>query len=54
MTVAQTLGFFGTGLVIAGYVPQVFHLVKERCTSEQSSNAGEREAARNRARIAPR
>lgn len=23
----------GTGLVIAGYVPQIYHLIKERCTA---------------------
>jgi uncharacterized protein with PQ loop repeat len=30
---SQILGFVGTGLVIVGYFPQVFHMVKERCTA---------------------
>ena len=30
---SQILGFVGTGLVIVGYVPQVFHMIKERCTA---------------------
>ena len=30
---SQILGVVGTALVIAGYVPQVFHMVKERCTA---------------------
>ena len=33
MTASQLLGFVGTGLVIGGYVPQIVHLVKERCTA---------------------
>jgi uncharacterized protein with PQ loop repeat len=33
MNLSQFLGFLGTGLVIVGYVPQVFHLVRERCTA---------------------
>ena len=33
MTTTQILGFVGTGLVIVGYVPQILHLVKERCTA---------------------
>ncbi len=32
MNVSQMLGFVGTVLVIAGYLPQIHHLVKERCT----------------------
>jgi uncharacterized protein with PQ loop repeat len=33
MTISQASGFLGTGLVIAGYVPQIHHLIKERCTA---------------------
>ena len=33
MTTTQILGFVGTGLVIVGYIPQVVHLIKERCTA---------------------
>ncbi|MGH9659913.1 MAG: SemiSWEET family sugar transporter [Bryobacteraceae bacterium] len=33
MTTSQILGFVGTGLVIVGYIPQIVHLVKERCTA---------------------
>jgi uncharacterized protein with PQ loop repeat len=33
MNVSQMLGFLGTAFVITGYVPQIHHLVKERCTA---------------------
>ncbi len=33
MTISQVLGMLATGLVIGGYVPQIVHLVKERCTA---------------------
>jgi uncharacterized protein with PQ loop repeat len=33
MTASQILGFVGTALVIGGYIPQIVHLVKERCTA---------------------
>jgi uncharacterized protein with PQ loop repeat len=33
MTISQILGIVATGLVIGGYVPQIVHLVKERCTA---------------------
>lgn len=33
MSVSQMLGFAGTALVITGYIPQIHHLVKERCTA---------------------
>lgn len=33
MTTSQILGFVGTGLVIGGYIPQIVHLIKERCTA---------------------
>jgi uncharacterized protein with PQ loop repeat len=33
MTTSQILGFVGTALVIGGYIPQIVHLVKERCTA---------------------
>jgi uncharacterized protein with PQ loop repeat len=32
MTISQVLGMVATGLVIGGYVPQIVHLIKERCT----------------------
>jgi uncharacterized protein with PQ loop repeat len=32
MTTTQILGFVATGLVIVGYIPQIVHLIKERCT----------------------
>src|SRR6185295_11989487 len=39
MTTSQLLGFAGTGLVIGGYIPQIVHLVKERCTAGISISA---------------
>ena len=33
MNVSQLVGLIGTGLVIAGYVPEIYHLIKERCTA---------------------
>jgi uncharacterized protein with PQ loop repeat len=33
MTPSQILGVIGTGLVVTGYVPQIVHLIKERCTA---------------------
>ena len=39
MTISQVLGVVATGLVIAGYVPQIVHLVKERCTAGISISA---------------
>ena len=39
MDVSQILGFVGTGLVITGYVPQIYHLIKERCTAGLSLGA---------------
>src|SRR5262245_63249879 len=33
MNISQLSGVLGTGLVIAGYVPQIYHLIKERCTA---------------------
>jgi uncharacterized protein with PQ loop repeat len=33
MSISQVSGFVGTALVIAGYVPQIYHLLKERCTA---------------------
>ena len=33
MRISQILGFVGTVLVIAGYLPQIVHLVKQRCTA---------------------
>ena len=32
MNLSQVPGVLGTGLVIAGYVPQIY-LIKERCTA---------------------
>jgi uncharacterized protein with PQ loop repeat len=33
MTTTEILGFVGTAMVIAGYIPQIVHLIKERCTA---------------------
>jgi len=33
MNVSQLVGLAGTGLVIAGYVPQIHHSIKERCNA---------------------
>ena len=33
MSTSQIFGFVGTGLVIVGYIPQIVHLIKERCTA---------------------
>ena len=33
MTMSEGLGMAATALVIAGYVPQIGHLIKERCTA---------------------
>lgn len=33
MNFSQILGFVGTGLVVVGYIPQVHHLLKERCSA---------------------
>jgi len=32
MITSQIVGFVGTDLVIGGYIPQIVHLIKERCT----------------------
>ena len=39
MTTTQILGFVATGLVIVGYIPQIVHLIKERCTAGISVSA---------------
>jgi uncharacterized protein with PQ loop repeat len=39
MTPSQIIGFVGTGLVVTGYVPQIVHLIKERCTAGISIQA---------------
>ena len=33
ISTSEVLGVVGTGLVLAGYVPQIVHLVRERCTA---------------------
>ena len=33
VNVSQVLGIGGTVLVIVGYVPQIHHMIKERCTA---------------------
>jgi uncharacterized protein with PQ loop repeat len=33
LTISETLGTAATGLVIAGYVPQIAHLIRQRCTA---------------------
>jgi uncharacterized protein with PQ loop repeat len=39
MTISQALGAVATGLVIAGYVPQIVHLIRQRCTAGISALA---------------
>jgi uncharacterized protein with PQ loop repeat len=39
MTISRVLGVVATGLVIAGYLPQVVHLIRERCTAGISTLA---------------
>ena len=39
MTTTQILGFVATGLVIVGYIPQIVHLIQERCTAGISISA---------------
>jgi uncharacterized protein with PQ loop repeat len=36
MTTSQVLGAVATGVVIAGYVPQIAHLIRQRCTAGMS------------------
>jgi uncharacterized protein with PQ loop repeat len=36
MISSQALGFAGTALVIGGYVPQIVHLIRQRCTAGMS------------------
>jgi uncharacterized protein with PQ loop repeat len=35
-TTSQILGAAATGVVIAGYVPQIVHLIRQRCTAGMS------------------
>jgi uncharacterized protein with PQ loop repeat len=39
MTLFQLVGFLGTGVVAAAYIPQILHLVKEHCSAGISMNA---------------
>jgi uncharacterized protein with PQ loop repeat len=39
MTTSQILGVVGTALVIGGYIPQIVHLIKERCAAGISISA---------------
>lgn len=39
MAITEILGFAGTGLVVVGYIPQIVHLLKERCTAGLSIRA---------------
>ncbi len=39
MAITEILGFAGTGLVVVGYIPQVVHLLRERCTAGLSIRA---------------
>jgi uncharacterized protein with PQ loop repeat len=36
---SQMLGFLGTGIVAAAYIPQIHHLVREHCSAGISINA---------------
>ncbi len=39
MSLSQSLGFVGTGIVAAAYIPQIHHLVKEHCSAGISKSA---------------
>jgi uncharacterized protein with PQ loop repeat len=39
MTLPETLGFIGTGLVSVAYIPQIRHLIKEHCSAGISAKA---------------
>lgn len=39
MALFQLVGFLGTGIVAAAYIPQIHHLVKEHCSAGISMNA---------------
>jgi uncharacterized protein with PQ loop repeat len=39
MTISPVLGVVATALVIAGYLPQVVHVIRERCTAGISTLA---------------
>ena len=39
MALSHLLGFLGTGIVAAAYIPQIHHLVKEHCSAGISMNA---------------
>jgi uncharacterized protein with PQ loop repeat len=39
MPLSQILGFLGTGIVAAAYIPQIHHLVKEHCSAGISVHA---------------
>jgi uncharacterized protein with PQ loop repeat len=39
MSLSQLLGFIGTAIVAAAYIPQIHHLVKEHCSAGISMNA---------------
>jgi PQ loop repeat len=36
MALSQLLGFLGTGIFAAAYIPQIHHLVKEHCSLESA------------------
>jgi uncharacterized protein with PQ loop repeat len=36
MTISQVLGAGATAVVVAGYVPQIAHLMRQRCTAGMS------------------
>jgi uncharacterized protein with PQ loop repeat len=39
VNLSQIVGFVGTGFVVVGYIPQIHHLLKERCTAGLSVTA---------------
>jgi len=39
MVFSQSLGFLGTGVVAAAYIPQIRHLIKEHCSAGISVKA---------------
>lgn len=39
MAISQIIGFVGTILVVAAYLPQIAHLIKEHCSGGVSESA---------------
>lgn len=39
MVLSQILGLIGTGIVVAAYIPQIHHMVKDHCSAGISMKA---------------